>query len=359
MDERTRRLRTGGFVVGGLLLALMILFYLGGRDIFKHKITAVTSFSFRDKSVQGLGRDSAVKFRGVKIGKVSDISIHFAQEQVQVEMEIDVDSFKNMTEKELRSKFISAVNEDGLCCRLDYEGITGQRYIDFGYFPKPVEMVNESSAAGNGKRKLSAARGTKTKSNDNIEIPSVPSTFEDVLGTITKNLDRLGKIDIEGISDNVAASLRELSELLADPSIKSAISRINEAAGNIESSSRTINRVCDEERLEKLVTSVENSIAKFNKFVDDASREAADSKLPESAAAFRSASQAVVESKLPESAAAFRSASQAVVESRRELGNTLFKLNQAIDALKMLVDYLERDPSSLLNGKKKAVDKIN
>ena len=357
MDERTRRLRTGGFVAGGVLVALIILFYLGGMDIFKHKITAVTKFSFRDKSVQGLGRDSAVKFRGVKIGKVSDISIHFAEKEVQVKMEIDVDSFKDMTENELRSKFVSAVADDGLCCRLDYEGITGQRYIDFGYFPKPVEI--ESSAAGKGKTKLSAARKGKNKSGDEIEIPSVPSTFEDVLGTITKNLDRLGKIDIEGISDDVAASLRELSELLADPSIKSAISRINEAAGNIESSSRTINRVCDEERLDKFMSSLENSIVKVNQFIDDARRETADSKLPESAAAFRSASQAVVESKLPESAAAFRSASQAVVESRRELGNTLFKLNQAIDALKMLVDYLERDPSSLLNGKKKAADQIN
>lgn len=316
MDEKTRRLRTGSFVVGGLLLVLLILFFLGGKDLFAHKITVVTTFS---ESVQGLSRGSAVKFRGAPIGTVSDISIHFASNLVQVEMEIDVASFSD-NEDELRSKFLHAVREKGLRCRLEHQGITGLKFIDFDYF---------------GNTSAAKVKGLNAKAFDAIEVPSVPSTFQDVLGTITKSLDRLGKIDIEGISGDVAKTISEISELLGDPAIRSAINRINEAAANIEASTQTINRVFDEERLDKLMVSLESGIVKINKFVDDAGRE-------------------TVAAKLPESAAAFRSASSAVVESRREIGNTLFKLNQTLDALKMLVEYIESDPNSLLNGKKKA-----
>ena len=321
MDEKIRRLRTGVFVAGGLILVLLILFFLGGRDLFAHKITVVTSFS---ESVQGLSRGSAVKFRGAPIGTVSDISIHFASNLVQVEMEIDVASFSD-NEQELRGKFMHAVLEKGLRCRLEHQGITGLKFIDFDYFGG---SSGGSSAGGD-------IKGLTAKTADAIEVPSVPSTFQDVLGTITRSLDRIGKIDIEGISGDIARTIREVSDLLADPAIKSAISRINEAAAHIESSTQTINRVFDEERLDRLMVSLETGIVKINKFVDDAGRETSAAKLPESTAAFRSASAAVV-------------------ESRRELSNTLLKMNQALDALKMLVEYIESDPSSLLNGKKKA-----
>jgi len=315
MNEKTRRLRTGSFVVAGLLLVLLVLFFLGGKDLFAHKITVVTSFS---ESVQGLSRGSAVKFRGAPIGMVSDISIHFASNLVQVEMEIDVASFID-DEDELRGKFLHAVREKGLRCRLEHQGVTGLKFIDFDYF---------------GDTSTGSPKGLNSKAADAIEVPSVPSTFQDVLGTITKSLDRLGKIDIEGISGDVARTVREVSDLLGDPAIKSAISRINEAAANIESSTQTINRVCDEERLNKLMYSLESSIVKINKFVEDAGRE-------------------TVAAKLPESAAAFRSATTAVVESRREIGNTLLKMNQALDALRMLLEYIESDPNSIINGKKK------
>ena len=315
MDEKTRRLRTGSFVVGGLVLVLLILFFLGGRDLFAHKITVVTSFS---ESVQGLSRGSAVKFRGAPIGTVSDISIHFASNMVQVEMEIDVSSFSD-DEDELRSKFLYAVREKGLRCRLEHQGITGLKFIDFDYFGG-TSRINR--------------KGLSSKAADAIEVPSVPSTFQDVLGTITKSLDRLSKIDIDGISSDIARTVSEISDILADPAIKSAISRINEAAANIESSTQTINRVCSEERLDRLMFSLESGILKINQFIENADRETAAAKLPDSTAAFRSATAAVV-------------------ESRREIGNTLLKMNQALDALRMLLEYIESDPNSIINGKKK------
>ena len=321
MDDKKRRLRTGLFVAGGLILVLAVLFFLGGRDLFAHKITLYTTFN---ESVQGLSRGSAVKFRGAPIGTVSDISIHFAENQVQVVMEIDAANFGE-EEEELQGKLLRAVLEKGLRCRLEHQGITGLKYIDFDYF-----VDAETSAP------QSAALGLKDRPNA-IEIPSVPSTLKDVLGTITRSLERLGRIDIEGIGEDLGKTIREISDLIADPAIKSAINRINDAAANIESSSQAINRVFDEERMEQLRNSLETAFARVNELAALAHKEAAAANIPESSASFRSAAAAVI-------------------EGRRELSNTLFKLNQAIDSLRMMVEAIERDPNSLINGKKKAAN---
>ena len=204
MDEKTRRLRTGSFVAAGLILVLAILFFLGGRDLFAHKITVVTTFS---ESVQGLSRGSAVKFRGAPIGTVSDISIHFASNMVQVEMEIDVSSFSD-DEDELRSKFLYAVREKGLRCRLEHQGITGLKFIDFDYF----------GGTSGGSRK-----GLSSKAADAIEVPSVPSTFKDVLGTIS---DMMVEID----EDPTKMSVDDLTAEDPDAAKKARIKAIREKA---------------------------------------------------------------------------------------------------------------------------------
>ena len=47
------------------------------------------------------------------------------------------------------------------------------------------------------------------------------------------------------------------------------------------------------------------------------------------------------------------SAADAVIDSRAELTNAIFKVNQAIDSFRMLIDYLESDPGALLRGKER------
>ena len=56
-------------------------------------------------------------------------------------------------------------------------------------------------------------------------------------------------------------------------------------------------------------------------------------------------------------AAAMQDASAAVVNGQQELSNTLLKLNQTIDSLRMLIEYIESDPGSLLRGKTRPNEK--
>ena len=315
MNEQTRRLRTGVFLASGTVVVLLILFFLGGRDLLTTKVNVRTIFP---ESVQGLSRGAAVKYRGAPIGTVTKISILFSKRIVQVDMEIDVSSFAG-EKKEFKSEFIREVR-NGLRCRLEYLGITGLKFIDFDYFP----------ASGNELPVAPDFIGDP----DAIYVPSVPSTFTDIYASVAGALEKIGRIDIEEIGGDVSKALGEVVALLSDPALKSAINRINEAAANLESSSGTVNRVLDEDRMVRLLGNFEDALKALESLIQRVNQDTAGAKLPESAAAFRAASGAVV-------------------ESRQELGNTLLKLNQTIDSLRMLIDYLESDPSSLLNGKKR------
>lgn len=138
----------------------------------------------------------------------------------------------------------------------------------------------------------------------------------------------------EEISDGLERSLSELSGLLADPALKSAINRINDAAENLESGTRTITRVFSENRINQFLNLLEKDL----QAIDALTRQL----ITESR-----------EAKIPQSTEAFRNAADAFVDGQGQLANTLEKLNQALDSLRELADYLNQDPSSLLSGKKK------
>lgn len=319
-NDSMQKIKIGLFVLGGLILLIAVLFFLGMSDIFTNKTTVRTYFS---ESIQGLTVGSAVKYRGVPIGSVKKISIRVSDKLVQVDMAVELDHFVSGGNKQQRSefrRFFHSELEQGMRCRLEYAGITGMRYIDFDYYATPGQTLPEAP--------------TGTPEEGELFIPSVPSPFRDILRALGTSLDRISRIRFEEISDGLERSLSELSGLLADPALKSAIARINDAAENLEQGSRTVSRVFSEERLNRLMTLLEEDLVSINKLADQL---ISDTR----------------QAKFPESAEAFRDASNAVTYNQDALTNTLTKLNQTLDALTELANSLAADPSSVVTGKKK------
>ncbi len=334
MSEKIRRLRTGTFIVGALLLVLAILFFLGGRDLFAKKIKVCTYF---DESVQGLNRGAAVKFKGAPIGTVSDIRIIFPN-YVLVEMEIDVSLFTT-DGGDFEKAFLREVRENGLCCRLEYAGITGLKFIDFDYHQMDMEKNKKEPPSFIGK-------------TDAIYVPSVSSSFADISTSVAEAIDKLNQINVREISEELTEIMRDLRALISDPALTATVHHLSEVAANLESTSGMLGRVVDEDRLENLVASLEENLKELRVFIRRMDDAASGAKIPESAAAFRNTAD-----KVAESAASLQGASNAVVSGQQELNNTLFKLNQAIDSLRMLIEYLESDPGSLLRGKTRSDEK--
>ena len=333
MNERTRRLRAGAFLVGSVLLVLAILFFLGGRNLFAKKIKVCTYF---DESVQGLSRGAAVKFKGAPIGKVSDIRIIFPK-YVLVEMEIDVSRFSSDDERDFKAAFVREVRENGLCCRLEYVGITGLKYVDFDYHKAEKKNLEPPAFIGD---------------TDAIYVPSVNSSFTDISTSLARAIDKINQLDIKEINTQLLGTLREIRALLSDPALKSTIDHLNEVAANLETTSGALGRILDEEQLKTLINGLEENLKSLQAFIQHMDEAAAGANIPESAAALRDAA-----GKVSDGATEFRAAMTSVTEARRELSNTLLKLNQTLDSLQMLINYIESDPGALMRGKSRPKEK--
>lgn len=320
MKDYNRNLRIGIFVVTGLVLLLAILYVLGLSELFTRKAYLSTTFV---ESVQGLSVGSSVKYRGVPLGTVKSISILISERLVKVDMEIEL---KHLIAKSSRDQQLVAQEvftreiKHGLRCRLEYAGITGMKFVNFDYFAKPDDELQPSPFP--------------MSQDDYIYIPSVPSTMEDITTALISAIERLSKIRFEEIAEEVESALLEFNAFLSSPTMKATVNRIHDAAVNIESGSNIIAQMLADDKLNKIL---DGAIADLEML------KTLTTQLQHDATAMR----------LPESASDIRAAAAAITNGRQELSNTLFKLNQTLEALTMLCDYLSTDPNSLIRGKSK------
>ena len=129
-------------------------------------------------------------------------------------------------------------------------------------------------------------------------------------------------------------ALLHLGQLLNSREIKSTISRLNDTAANLEKSSYAIVNVLNEERLLKLTGQLEKTFLAVTDLKNIFAQIAADAKIPETTASFRQAMDVFS-------------------EQRPEVADALTKLDQTLEAIRTLAEYLSTDPSSLLRGKNK------
>ena len=319
--NRQKELLTGLFIISGLILLLIMLFFLGLSDLFTRKIMVRTGFT---ESVQGLTRGSAVKYRGVPIGTVSGITILVKENIIQVDMEINPESFAvdlhstGGKKIDFNTFLQSEIKTKGLRARLEMVGITGMKYVDFDYFVRPGTPIQPPP-------RFAGPKGV-------LYIPGVTSQMKDMIATLTMAVDRLSRIRFERISEQLENALTGMGQLLNSQEIRSAIARINDTAENLEVSTKAISTVLSESRIQGVVRSLEQNLSALTELQSSIFKISA-------------------EAKIPETTATFRKALEEISESRREVENTMQKLNQTLDSVRILSDDLSNDPASILRGK--------
>ena len=318
--NQKKQFLSGLFVLSGIALLLALLFFLGLSDFFTEKVPLRTGFV---ESVQGLSRGSAVKYRGVQIGTVSNISILVSENIIQVDMEIEPRFFSNerkgkgnFTKDEFNAFMRSEIEKKGLRARLEMLGITGMKYIDFDYFAQGVPVP----------------KSPKFKGSPALFVPSVTSQMKDLTGTLTEAVDRISRIRYEQISERLESVLVGLGQLLNSQDIRATISRINETTENLEQVTRSVSSALSEERVKGVMDLLDQNLQQLNKLQN-------------------SIISTTNEAKLPETSEAFRRAMNTFSDSRKELANTMMKLDQTLEALRVLADVLSADPASLVRGR--------
>jgi paraquat-inducible protein B len=284
----TNHWKLGLFVLVAVLTMVGALFWLGARRFQRTSFPAVTYF---DESVQGLDVGSPVKFRGVTVGTVADITIAPDHRHVQVTSDIYVDAFKRLGLGERAPRKGEEFINPLLRVQLVSAGITGVRFLqaDFfhpGRYPEPTLPFDSPWNY----------------------VPSVPSTLKSLGDTAEEIIGRLPALE----------------------------TRASDALGNLSLTLTSIDR---------FVTSLQDEHSSFDRLLVQLRTTAsgldttlAEAQLGGTTTALRAAAGNV------------SSAATGFGDMREDLQASLATLRETLDSIRAVADSLERDPSVLLRG---------
>ncbi len=213
MSAKANYFKIGVFVISAAIIAIIAIIALGVGSFFKKKIFVET---YIDGSVQGLEVGSPLKFRGVKIGNVDKIGFvgdHYDMEEVDKEHLSYANyvyvraSFepheREMDNEDTMNKHLDDMIEKGLRVRLAAQGITGVAFLSADFLdPETYPLM-----------KITWTPKTHY-------VPSAPSMFTRIAVAVQSIIDKVEDIDIKGITNSFEATLKDVSNKLADLNTK-------------------------------------------------------------------------------------------------------------------------------------------
>ena len=320
----------GLFVLGAMLLVLVALLSFGGVNFFSKPQRFVVYF---DESIHGLDLGSSVKLRGVRVGRVVDLSVRYDAASNKSVVEVVCEFSRNMIIDAQGQAIdvsdrtaLQTLVDHGLRAQLGVVGLaTGLLFVELDFYDP-----------------LQYPAGVQVADAKRIVVPSVPSTISEYQASLTEILSDLKRVDFAGLSRNLNATLvtanqklqavdtARLSErwakaaeavetMATDPEIKKVFTNLNAASNDLRA------------LIARLDAQVQPTSDKLAQTLEEARK---------SLAAFNAAAT---------SAQRFIAAQSGVGE---EANKTLEQLREAAAAVQRLADFLERNPNAVITGRK-------
>lgn len=243
----------GVFIVVGLAILAGGLIAFGAGQIFRPRIYIET---YLDGSVQGIDVGSPVKFRGVQIGRVSQISFSFNEygapsavdryNYVIILMEIDKEMFPGMFQENLKPLIEKNVAQ-GMRARIEPLGITGMNYIEINYVKDPKQFP------------LLAVDWEP----HNYYIPSAPGQLTSILDSVNSMMADMKKMNLGEIQGGLQKLLDNLNKAVTDADLNKLSQDLQALIGQVQKAVADAN-------LQKVSQDLQGLIDGINKAVADA-----------------------------------------------------------------------------------------
>jgi phospholipid/cholesterol/gamma-HCH transport system substrate-binding protein len=201
MSSRSSKFLIGLFVITGVMICVVIIIWVGAADLFMKGSTYVTYF---DESVQGLQADSAVKYRGVEIGKVESIKVAPDYRLIEVAMKID----------------LSADLQYNTTAQLRTAGITGIVFIE-------LDRLKQGDRASSP---------TITFKTDYPVIPSRPSEISRFLSDTNAIMQNFKEMDFKGISNQLKNTTKAIETFLGGNHTSNIMANMESTSANLDKS---------------------------------------------------------------------------------------------------------------------------
>lgn len=199
MVRKASRFKVGLFVIIGVIMAMAALVYLGAHQYFDSGKTYVTYFN---ESVQGLQRDSVVKYLGVSVGRVKSIRVAPDYDLIEVVMDISFEGDLPHT----------------MVAELKSVGITG---IVF------VELTRRDPEAPDLSPRIDFAA-------EHPIIPSRPSNIAQIITAVDRVTRQLSEINFKQLAKKVDRVLDTSQKLIGSEKLAQAITSLSAAAKQAE-----------------------------------------------------------------------------------------------------------------------------
>lgn len=312
----------GSFVCGALVLIVAALLSFRTLHLFSKPGRFAAYF---DESVQGLDVGSAVKLRGVRVGRVMSISVHYdakdRKSQVFVIAELDQDVVTDRGGELLKladRATLQRLIAEGLRAQINLVGITGLQYVELDFldpqkFPAPLEEVTAQYPV----------------------VPAVSSGMSEMIANLSKVVSDLHEADFAGLSRELKTLLATANHQVGEVDLKGMVAQVTGAANSIEALANSADAKLAFANLNKTAADVQTLVAKLDTQVEPVRED-----LVRTLHSFHDASENVRKLAGPQSGLG------------EEAFKTLRHISDAADSLQRLADYLERNPNAFISGKK-------
>jgi paraquat-inducible protein B len=313
VSERANPTLIGAFLLGAIALVVTGLMVFGGGRFFTETVTYVAYFP---ETISGLNDGAPVNFRGVKVGTVRRIEVQLDAQDLSVKIPV----YLQLERRRIREiggtipeiDFIPELIERGLRAQLQLQSIvTGQLSVQLDILPdRPARYVDPVG--------------------EFPEMPTIPSSMQE----FTETMESLSIQDLVNDARQVLAGLKKL---VNSPELAELITGVNEFVnsgellGIVDHTNEAIDDVQAlvsniDGRVGSLSTSAEFTLAEVDETLDGI-QETLD-------AARRSLAIAAEGSPM-----------------RYEFEKMLGELTAAARSIRLLAEYLERNPDALVRGK--------
>ncbi|MDM8535909.1 MlaD family protein [Desulfobacterales bacterium HSG17] len=327
MSKKANPTIIGIFVIAAVIMAGAGVVIFGSGKFLMDTDKYILYF---EGNVGGLKIGAPVAFRGVKIGSVSKILLHFDSDdmslRIPVVIEIENDQIEHISKNNIiadEGNIVLELVNKGLRAQLKVQSlVTGQLYIEFDFHPEKPARLAGVEALGHDKNLP--------------ELPTIPSEIEELQRS-------LEKIPIETMINKAIKALESIEKIISSTEAAETLTALSNTIKNIEKLAGNVNY-----KLNDLSSGADGVLADAQTLIGNIDKQVSPlaSNMNKT---FKTATSSL--KKADKTISSLEGMVGNDSQLQYELKNTLRELSAAARSIRIFAEYLERHPEALIQGK--------
>lgn len=340
--EKFSYFKIGMFVISAIVLGVIGIVVLGAGAIFQKKSIVET---YIDESVQGLDVGSPVKFRGVPVGRVEQITLTSVEYKTRLQyVLVRISISSNMFQFPINDRSSPVLKKEldrGFRIRMAAQGLTGVAYLEADYLdpernpPLEIDWIPDYPYIPSTRSRITELSDAVERILRNVEainIPRITGSIERSLAAMTKlaesaNLDKIGA-QANALLNELRDTNRHVDALISNPELKTALADASVTAAKTR---QIIERA--EKPVNQLLADMPQATESLNRLVKRLDAVAAD--LPQTSTDLRQTVQRM---------------NRLLANQQRDIEQTMSNLRAISENMKEISENSKKYPSQVLFG---------